>query len=170
MSKVGIKQNVDLGIKKNVKKKIEKSSGEIFWQNLVSVWFNVYAELMPEVEGEKAKPSFVGAETQHMKSIIKELRQRAESKNIIWTKEIACERFRNFLLKAFEDKFISQNFMLRIISNNRTKIFNNQITPKNGTTYSDSNQQRKASSSDARVNAIASWGKRFSSNDKRKED
>lgn len=113
----------------------KKSAPEKFFNSCVGVWFFVYGELVEQVETEpgffeKAKPSFVGAETKHLKSLVKELRQRAEQSGVEWTEHEAKKRFELFLRRAFEDDFISKNFMLRIISNNRTKIFNNQITPK----------------------------------------
>lgn len=106
--------------------------GEPFWRDLIKVWFDVYADKIPPdpEDGEKAKPVFKGAETTAMKTLVAELRMRAAKKNIEWVREVAKDRWRNFLEKSFEDDFISKNFMLRIICNNMTKIFNNQITPK----------------------------------------
>jgi len=102
-----------------------------YWKILVAVWFDLYAELIPPAPcDEKAKPCFDTIETFQMKIILRELKKRAEEKNIEWTEDEAKKRWEAFLRKAFDDDFISKNFMLRIISNNKTKIFNNQITPK----------------------------------------
>lgn len=137
---------------------------EKFFKPCVTVWFNVFKELVPPIEVspgvfEEAMPSFVGAETRHMKSILKELRQRAEKKNIIWTEQEATTRFELFLRRAWEDVFISKNFMLRIISNNRTKIFNNQITKKNGSEKDfRNNTNRTTTTSDSKIRALAKWG------------
>jgi hypothetical protein len=80
-----------------------------------------------------------------MKLILSALRQRAEKKNIEWTAETMKVRLRAFLLKAWDDRFISANFMLRIIALNRIKIFNNQITAKkNGTISNRSNLEGPA--------------------------
>jgi len=118
-------------------KKKEKAPPEKFFRQCVGVWFRLYGELLPQVEVdpgvfEVAVPSFVGAETLHMKSILTDLRVRAEKRKVTWTEEEATKRFEAFIKRAWEDSFIQKNFMLRIISNNRTKIFNNQIS-KNGT-------------------------------------
>ena len=75
----------------------------------------------------------------HLKNILADLRERAEEKKIEWTEMVATTRFRAFVMRAAEDDFISRNFLLRIINNNKTRIFNNQITPKrkqNGQTNS----------------------------------
>lgn len=120
-----------------MEKKRKVAPPEKYFRPCVGVWFRLYEELVPPVEVEpgvfeKAVPSFIGAETMHMKSILKELRVRAEKRNVEWTEEEAKKRFELFIRKAWEDNFISNNFMLRIISNCRTKIFNNQIQNKNG--------------------------------------
>lgn len=119
-----------------MEKKKKKSPPEKFFRQCVGVWFKVYGELLPKIKTEEggfetAVPSFVGAETLHMKSILTDLRTRAENKNIIWTEDVATKRFEAFLRRAWEDPFVQRNFMLRIISNNRTKIFNTQ-TIRNG--------------------------------------
>lgn len=116
---------------KNQKKKRNTGPVTLYWQKLVKVWFDVYAELIPAPPGEeKAVPIFDGTETANMKSLIKILKERAEKLGVEWNEQNACTRWKLFLMKAFEDDFISKNFMIRIISNNKTKIFNNQITPK----------------------------------------
>lgn len=150
------------------KKKI--APPEKFFKQCVGVWFKVYEELVPPIEVEpgvfeKAVPSFIGAETRHMKSILKDLRERAERKNVIWTEEEAKKRFELFIRRSWEDDFVSRNFMLRIISNNRTKIFNNQISQKNGTGKEGAGGykgftggQKPFSTSDSKISALAKWG------------
>ena len=119
-----------------MEKKKKRGVPEKFFRQCVGVWFRVYGELVPNVEVdpgvfEVASPSFVGAETSHMKSILKELRLRAEKRNIEWTEQEATKRFEAFIRKSWEDPFIKKYFMLRIISNNRTKIFNQKDTNGN---------------------------------------
>lgn len=128
---VGIKPKEIVLSSEKKTKKISRG-GEPHWPSLVSTWFAVYAEQIPEVEGSPARPCFDSTEARQMKNIIRELRLRAQHKDVEWTEEEANKRFRLFLLRAWEDDFISKNFMLRIISNNKTKILNNQITPKYG--------------------------------------
>lgn len=120
-------QNSD---EKNKKKKAAAPTQ--FWKALVKLWFDVYAELLPkDKDGDPAKPCFDSIEAFQYKIIIRELKKRAEEKKIEWTEKIAIERTKSFLLRAWDDNFISKNYMLRILSNNKSKIFNNQITPKN---------------------------------------
>lgn len=129
------KENETVGVKKAKKKKV-KAPPEKYFQKFVQKWFELYYELVPcpvdEVSNEliDPKPVFDAIEARQLKNIVIELRKRAEERNILWTEEEALKRFEAFIRRAWEDDFISKNFMLRIISNNRTKVFNNQITPK----------------------------------------
>lgn len=126
-----------VGIKKEglgAEKKSKKRPPEKFFRQAGVLWIELYGEVMPLVNMEKAIPSFWknGAETRSLKTILIELRERAELKKIVWTEEEMKKRLRAFLMKAWEDSYISGCFQLRIISLNRTKLFNNQITQKNG--------------------------------------
>jgi hypothetical protein len=97
------------------------------------VWIEVYGNVVPPPPGEKiADPKIWKdkVEMRHLKLILKDLRKRAEEKNIEWTEEAATTRFRAFVTAGGNDEWISKNFLLRILNNNKTKIFNNQITPK----------------------------------------
>lgn len=129
---ISVKKSDAFSFKKlGAAKKRKKGVPTQYWQAMVKIWFDLYAELIPPPKGEeKAKPCFDTVETAQMKIILKELRKRAEEKNIEWTEEEARKRWEAFLRHAFLDDWISRNFMLRIISTNKTKIFNNQITPK----------------------------------------
>lgn len=146
------------------KKKKKRGQVTLYWQPLVLIWFEVYAELIPPPPGEeKAKPCFDTVETAQMKIILRELRKRAEDKNVEWTEDEAKKRWDAFLRHAFLDDWISKNFMLRIISTNKTKIFNNQITPKkDGTGQRENNfgnsKNRTASTSDSKIRALSNWG------------
>jgi len=120
--------------KKVAAKKRKPMPPEKYFKTAASIWISIYGELVPpdKETGEVADPGFWtnGPDKRHLKLILIELRLRAEKKNIEWTEEEMGNRLRLFLHKAWEDDFISKNFMLRIINNCRTKIFNNQITPK----------------------------------------
>ncbi len=124
--------------KKVAPQKRKRGLATMYWQPLVKIWFDLYAELIPAPPGEeKAKPCFDTVETAQMKIILKELRKRAEDRDLEWTEEEAKKRWEAFLRYAWTDDWISKNFMLRIISTNKTKIFNQQITPKkNGKKFS----------------------------------
>lgn len=129
-------------IKSKVLKKNKRTAAPPtqFWKPLVKLWFDLYAELLPPVEGLPAKPTFDTIEAFQFKIIIREIKKRAEERSIEWNEKNALIRTEAFLRKAWEDNFISKNFMLRIISNNRSKIFNNQITPK---MYGGNNSTRR---------------------------
>ncbi len=97
------------------------------------VWIEVYGKVVKPPPGEEiADPRLWkdAVEKRHLKLILKDLRERAEEKKIVWDEETATKRFRAFIERAGEDEWISNNFLLRIINNNKTKIFNNQITKK----------------------------------------
>lgn len=126
-----IEELPDIFLKKIPKKKRNTGAATQYWQQLVKIWFDVYGELIPPPQGEKiAKPCFDTVETAQMKIILKELKKRAEGNDVEWTEAEAKKRWEAFLRYAFLDDWISKNFMLRIISTNKTKIFNQQITPK----------------------------------------
>lgn len=129
--KKSLEQKVDDFLKKEKKKK-EKLAAEKFFREAGSLWVKLYGELIPKVDNELAVPEFWddGPEKRFLKMILASLRKRAEEKNIEWTKEICLQRFELFIRKSWEDRFCSGNFMLRIINMNKTKIFNNNITPK----------------------------------------
>ena len=125
--------DISVGIIKSKKMKKEKKIAAPptqFWGKLVKLWFDLYAELLPPVEGLPAKPIFDTIEAFQYKIIIREIKKRAEERKIEWDEKNALTRTEAFLRKAWEDDFVSKNFMLRIISNNKSKIFNNQITLK----------------------------------------
>lgn len=140
--KVGIIEDSEASKKKapGARKKNTRGAATMFWQVLVKVWFDLYAELMPPVFDDKAKeyfpaePVFDGPETKNMKLQLKVLRIRAEKRNVEWTEEEAKRRFEAYIRLAWEDDFCSKHFCFRGFSVRKNQIFNNQITPKkNGT-------------------------------------
>lgn len=125
--------------KKNIAPKKKKEPVE-FWNALVGVWFSVYANLIPPVNGEKAQPSFADdpAERTALRLIIQALKGRCK---VEWSEKEATIRLDAFLRMAHLDRFISDNYMLRIINLNKTKIFNKQITPKYFTNANGQNRE-----------------------------
>ena len=103
----------------------EKPSPELYWNELVAVYFDFCREKFNE------DPSFDGSSPRDMKAIIKSLRERADKNNIQWSLEIALSRFRKFLEFAFQDKWLSQNFLLFNINRQKDKIFFNIRAAKN---------------------------------------
>ncbi len=121
-------------MEKKVDSKKKKVDTEKYFRQAASIWIRVYGELVPPnfETGEVADPGIWsdGAEKKNLKLILVSLRERAESKGVEWNEENMSQRFEAFIRKAWDDDFVCKNFMLRIINNNKVKIFNNQITPK----------------------------------------
>jgi hypothetical protein len=113
---------------------LKKGEPEKYFKEAGAVWVRLYGELLPiDFEtGEVAEPSFwdTPSEKKSLKEILISLRERATKKNIIWTKDVMQERLEKFILAAWKDDWLSKKFMLRFINQNKTLIFNNQITPK----------------------------------------
>lgn len=97
----------------------EKSTPELYWNELVSVYFDFCREKFNE------DPSFDGSSPRDMKSIVKSLRERAEKNNIEWTLDTAKFRFHKFLDFSFQDSWLSKNFLLFNINRQKDKIFYN---------------------------------------------
>ena len=97
----------------------EKPAPELYWNELVSVYFNFCREKFNE------DPSFDGSSPRDMKSIVKSLRERAEKNNVEWNLVIAKNRFHSFLEFSFHDNWLSQNFLLSNINRQKQKIFFN---------------------------------------------
>lgn len=92
---------------------------EPFWNDLVEVYFNFCREKFNE------DPSFDGSSPRDMKSIIKSLHERAIKSNIEWSLETATHRFYNFLSFAYQDYWLSNNWLLFNINRQKDKIFFN---------------------------------------------
>jgi hypothetical protein len=90
------------------------------WNLIVEQWFLFNQEKFGE------KPSFAGADPRHLKKIIDIIERRAMDKNIQWTEQYAIKRFKDFLSKAYQDDWLSKNFLLRHLENFIDKIILNQ--------------------------------------------
>lgn len=111
--------------KKRPSKKKEES--EPYWASLVKTYFSFCYEKFNE------KPSFRGADPSDMHRIIEVLKKRAAEKNIEWTEEVANLRWREFLGRAFQDDWLSKNWLLSNLNRKMDKVFFNLIGAKNGT-------------------------------------
>lgn len=111
------KKNDILPATPQVKPKKEKKQSVEYWNDLVKVWFDFIFEKF------KDKPSFEGPAQAGLKGIIKTLKLRADSENLDWTKEVATQRLRSFLVIAFTDNWLKENFMLHIINSQKDKVF-----------------------------------------------
>lgn len=105
---------------KQVREKIKKEAvieePEPFWQSLVEVWFDFNRKEFGD------EPSFQRDEPKILKRIIQLLKKRAATKNEPWTEETAPVRFKNFLDKAFKQKWLNENFLLSNLEKQFDKI------------------------------------------------
>lgn len=106
------------------KKKKEKTPPEAHWQEMIKVYFDFYKE---RFFGEE--PTFDGSAPRDLKSILTALRIRAEKKGLEWSLEVATNRFIKFLAEAYEDKWLTQNFILFNINRQKDRIFVNIANP-----------------------------------------
>lgn len=106
--------------KKSEKAKTDNESKTKYWQKLVDEWFNYNSAKFGE------KPSFAGADPRHLKKIIDLLEKRALAKQVEWTEAIACQRLQSFLEAAYQDKWLSTNFLLVHLEKFIDKIILNQ--------------------------------------------
>lgn len=104
---------------KEKKTKRVKKEPEPFWNELVKVYFDFCREKFNE------NPSFDGSAPRDMKAIIKSLHERADKSNIEWTLPVAQFRFYNFLEFAYQDYWLSKNWLLSNINRQKDKIFFN---------------------------------------------
>jgi len=102
-----------------MKQKKEKKAPELYWNELVSVWFQFCKEKFNDV------PTFDGSSPRDLKTIISTLRKRCEDTKHDWSYEAATGRFKHFLEYAFQDKWLSENFLLSNINRQKDKIFFN---------------------------------------------
>jgi hypothetical protein len=98
-------------------KKKKTSAAEPFWNEMVALYFLFCKEKFNEV------PSFDNSAPRDLKNIIQTLRKRAEDKQVEWTFEVATTRFRHFLECCYEDRWLSENWLLMNISRQKDKIF-----------------------------------------------
>jgi hypothetical protein len=98
-------------------KQKKTESAEPYWGLFVETYFSFCKERFGD------EPSFDGSAPRDLKAIIKSLRERAERKNIEWTAGEAISRFKSFLLFAYQDKWLSSNFILFNLNRQKDKIF-----------------------------------------------
>ncbi len=101
-------------------KRVKKEpSPEPFWNDLVKVYFDFCRTKFHE------EPTFDNSSPRDLKAIVKTLRERAEKSNIEWTLVTAQSRLWHFLNFAFQDKWLSENWLLSNINRQKDKIFFN---------------------------------------------
>lgn len=92
---------------------------EPHWDVIVQTWFKFCVDFKGD------KPSFDGSAPRDLKNIIKELRERAESKNIEWSELAAVTRLNKFLQVANTYKYLNENWLLSNINRQKDIIFFN---------------------------------------------
>lgn len=99
------------------------------WKKLVDTWFNFYEQKF------EIPPTFDGTAGQNLKKIITGLKKisTTAAKPLLWDEAGAARVFEHFLKKAYQDKWLRANFLMKNLYQNFDKI----VTPKN-----DGNQQQ----------------------------
>ncbi len=124
--------------KKSEKKKIEKAPAAAksgitpkegitpHWPAMVKTWFNFYKSKYI------IEPTFTGREPKALKAIIGKLQKLFEERKFEWTKELAIDKFTNFLTTAQADGWLSRNFILNNLDLQYDAILQKIINGKQG--------------------------------------
>ena len=92
----------------------KKEDATPHWQALVSEWFRFYAQMF-----NGAEPSFTHSPEarEALRMLIAKLKHRIETHPSTagqeWTEGLAVDWFRKFLIKAWEENWMRQNFLLK---------------------------------------------------------
>jgi hypothetical protein len=98
---------------------------EKYWNELVSMYFSFCNEKFHDV------PAFSGSAPRDMKTIIANLRKRAEKQGYEWDHDNATIRWRLFLEQAYKDEWLRTNWLLSNLARQFDKIiFNAHKQPK----------------------------------------
>ena len=109
-----------------MKKSKQPKQPEPHFQLMVSTYFKWC------VDNKGDKPSFDGSSPRNLLLIVKQLRQRAEDKNIEWTELAAVTRLNAFLDVANTYQWLSDHWTLFNLDRQKDTIFFN-IAKRNGT-------------------------------------
>jgi hypothetical protein len=120
------------GKKQNGKKEKKQELPEPHWEELVKVWFDF------NVEKFGGKPSFEKDDPRILKRIIGRLKKRAADKQVEWTRDTSILRWKSFLTKSYEEKWLSTHFLLSNLENQFDTIILNHNA--NGTTNGSNRQ------------------------------
>lgn len=133
------------------KKKTEKTP-EPHWQDMVNTYFATTRGIFP---GEE--PAFDGPDPRDLLGIVKELRKRAEKKNIEWTREEGTNRLKLFLETAATDEFFHDHWVLSTLNRHKNRVFFGTLKKRtNGTaTY----QRTSTQIPDTTTNSSGNFGK-----------
>lgn len=102
------------------KQKKQKQPPELYWNDLVSLYFAFCTEKFNDV------PSFDNSQPRDLKNIITALRKRAEDKQIEWTHEVATTRLWHFLEFAYQSsEWLRNNWLPSNLNRQKDAIFFN---------------------------------------------
>lgn len=97
----------------------EKKQVTIFWNNFVDIWFRVYETQIG------SKPTFNGANANHLKSIVKRLEKMYSDKNDkAWDELSSARTLNHFFDNALKHEWLKANFLLTNLSVQFDKIVN----------------------------------------------
>lgn len=108
---------------KVVAKKSEEET-EVYWQDLVKVWFDFHTA------NKLDKPSFAGKDPKTFKQLIDLLKKRAAGRKQEWTLEHACGSLNYFLGLAFKDKWLSEHFLLENLVKQFDAVYQRSLLQK----------------------------------------
>ena len=102
--------------KKISSKKKKEEPPEPFWSALVAAWFDFntqkYLEKHPGANPKEGQPSFHGQDPKIFKRIIGLLKKRASAQGVPWDEISSVVRINGFLTRAWENKWLRENFLL----------------------------------------------------------
>lgn len=97
--------------KKIAAQKKKDQEAVLHWAKMVSVWFEFYRGKFNDFA-----PTFEGKDQASLKKILEKLKSKAavhpKSANQNWTEDYASRIFSHFLIKAYADRWRSENFLL----------------------------------------------------------
>jgi len=100
----------------------EKKEPTAFWNNFVEIWFRFYETQIG------SKPTFNGANANHLKSIVKRLEKLYNEKNAgtdkVWDELSSARILNHFLDNALKHEWLKANFLLTNLSVQFDKIVN----------------------------------------------
>lgn len=106
--------------KSAVKKLKKEEEPEPFWKELVKVWFDFGKKKFGE------EPTFGRDDPKIFKRILHRLIDRANKKGHEWNVKTGPEKLSTFLDAAFEDAWLSKNFLLSNLEKQFDKVIQNQ--------------------------------------------
>lgn len=99
--------------------------GGTLWEEMIKSWIEFYKQK------KSTEPTFEGKDASALKSILGKLEKRSIEKKYEWNIENARNALHHFLMLAYSDQWISENFMLNVINQKFDKIITNGKSANN---------------------------------------